>query len=230
MNSRKATFKLTDTFTEPMDEIRRIGFPIKGNAKSLRDEFDDKGKCLHLTLVINGEIAVYHRFTDNLHKRKLVMQHWTEDKAPVPPSDTCMEMGRFVVAPKFRNIPGLFDCFILMGLIYAQKAGYRKVATMIKDERNLIKRCEKLGFETEEAVSDCKVPNLGTFRSRTLIFDLKKKGTQLPALFSHASLMLSENHHIKLDASFLKSVKPVVHQPMAPRVQHLGSGKIRSKL
>ena len=208
-HERVATFKIAESYTDKMDEIRKIGFPIKGSATTLRDPFDDKGKCIHLTLEMGNELLVYHRFTDNLNNRKLVMQHWSEEKAPVPSSGRCMEMGRFVVAPKYRNILGLFESFILMGLIYARNAGYDKVATGIKNERNLITRCEKLGFVLDPIVYECKIPNCESINARTLIYDLKKNGNRLDAAYYQATKILFEHKQLKLNKHFLKVITPI---------------------
>jgi hypothetical protein len=210
MPIKTAIFKITTEFTSAMDAIRKMGFPVKEESTTLRDAFDDKSQCVHLFLEIGGEIAVYHRFTNNLENRKLVMQHWTDDKAPVPQSEPCMEMGRFVIAPKFRGIEGLFECVILMGLIYARTANYSKVATMIKCERKLVSRCESLGFESEQLIAECNVPHSGTINACTLIYNLKAKGKKLAPAFLKKSSILWEKYKIILNYKFIYSVTPVV--------------------
>lgn len=210
MKPRTATFTISNEFTPSMDAVRQTGFPIKGEAKSLKDEFDEKGQSVHLCLYLDGKIAVNHRFTDNLAGRRLVMEKWTEGKAPVPKSDPCMEMGRFVIAPEFRGLDGLFESFVLIGLIYASKANYTNVATMIKDERSLVTRCKALGFEPQELLTECKVPNSGTIKARTLIYDLRGKRDELDRKFSETSRVLHEKYNITLNTEFLNDVTPVV--------------------
>lgn len=206
---RKGVFRLTDSFTPAMDAIRQMGFPPKNEVKTLRDSFDEKGLSVHLFLDVDGTMAVYHRFTDNLNGKKLVMQEWTQGEVPLPKSGVCMEMGRFVIALGFRKTDSLFDCFVLMGLMYAQRAGYDFVVTGIRDERNLINRCQELGFDVEEKRTDVTIPKGGSFKARTLIFDLRRNGHKLEPLFKAHSAVLAAKG-MTLDYEFLNSVSRVV--------------------
>ena len=206
-----ATFKLHDEFTPAMDAIRVTGFPPKDGSKTLRDEFDLKGKSVHLTLEVAGEIAVYHRFTDNLDGRQFVLEPWTNFKAPVPRGEPTMEMGRFVINENLRgHFPDLFDSFVLIGLIYAKKAGYHKVVTAIKDERNLVDRTATLGFDKQNTVVNCVIPHCATVPVRTLVYDLDRNSEQLLPKFFKATTELLKNSNVKLNCDFLNSVNPVV--------------------
>lgn len=199
---RIATFSLTETFTPEMDAIRLEGFPPKDNATTLKDSYDEEGKSVHLLLKIDNEVAVYHRFTNNLGGKKSVIQDWTNNQAPTP-NEPFMDMGRFVIGKKFRASNPLFTCFILMGLMYAREQGFEKTVTLIKDERALIKRCEQLGFEVQGKPVPCDVPHFGTIHGRLLTFDLVKKGPNLQGQFDVAAALLLKQNKIQLNWDFL---------------------------
>jgi hypothetical protein len=212
MPIQTATFTLTNEFSPAIDTIRQQGFPIRGDANTLRDSFDEENQSLHFLLQMrdeagNDEIAVYQRFTNNLNGRKLIMEIQTNNKAPIPKTDEpLMEMGRFVIAPKFQN-RDLLEPFLLMGFIYAYQAGYSKVVTSIRDKRNLIKRCETLGFTVQELVVDSHIPNYMVLPVRTLFFDLKEKGPALNDSFIKASTLLLEKQKIILNTSFIHDIQ-----------------------
>jgi hypothetical protein len=131
---------LANELTEEMDRLRSVCFPSRSLASS-RDVFDSKS--YYPVIEVRGELAAFGRLTPGPQS---VFETWTHGKAQIPTGPDVIDLGRCMVAPKFRQLD-LITLLCVEGFLIGAEKNFRAVVGAVKPGRKLANRLYAIGFK-----------------------------------------------------------------------------------
>lgn len=114
-------FAFTDVLTDDVDRLRMLCFPAAPTLSSSRDAFD--ARSTHVLVLVDHAVAAYGRLTPG---PMAVFESWTKGVAQIPTGPAVADLGRCLVAPRFRGL-GMFSLVCLQSLMFAAERGFTNV-------------------------------------------------------------------------------------------------------
>jgi len=148
-------YKLLPNITEELLQQRfscfneSLGYYMSSD--SAHEVYDDDS--FHLQFNIEKELAGYTRLTPY---PKNYMNLTSLSEITIQYDEYTLEMGRTLVAPKYRSLK-LLNLILIIGLEICEKIGYRNVVGNVSYEDHL-RMPASIGFEFLNIVADFKMP------------------------------------------------------------------------
>lgn len=159
---------IENQFTEELDALRTRCFPGKDQTENSYDPFDDKS--YFVVLRTNHELVGYGRLTPGPNS---VFYTWSKGKAPLPNSNNSIDLGRCMIAPKYRGFE-LLKPLCLAGIMFSQLKKFHHVNGASIPNRGLVNMLEEIGFAKSGSPVKELEPNGNEVVIQPLTCDLNK--------------------------------------------------------